>query len=225
MHVWCSLCDAILPSNSIRRALSKYYHRMMQHQASVSAGDIFDSISPTSPDSEEAATEDGKPDDCGSFVCSDDEIDIEEVCEPVERHADGLYYPICIGDILAGSYRVVHKLGWGGFSTIWMAYDLKRHKLVALKIGIPGKMGERELHAQKEIIRTVQDVSRHLTFLDTFSLVGVNGTHLVMVFPVRGSSLHGFLRGLEVKTRMKAPKQLLSALESLHDAGIVHCGE
>ncbi|OAQ60296.1 kinase domain-containing protein [Pochonia chlamydosporia 170] len=104
-----------------------------------------------------------------------------------------------------------------------MAYDLKRHKLVALKIGIPGKMGERELHAQKEILRTVQDVSRHLTFLDTFSLVDVNGTHLVMVFPVRGPSLHGFLRGLKVKTRMKASKQLLSALESLHDAGIVHC--
>ncbi|GAB0139150.1 hypothetical protein EsDP_00007363 [Epichloe bromicola] len=204
---------------------------MMQYKASshiplnykVSPRDIVDSTSPTSPAAKGAVTEDDKPDDCGSFVSSDDEIDIEEVSEPVERYADGIYYPICIGDILAGAYRVVHKLGWGGFSTVWMAHDLKHHKLVALKIGIPGNMGERELKAQKEILRTVKDTSHHLTFLDTFSLSGVNGTHLVMVFPVRGPSLHDCSRELDAKTRMNAAKQLLVALKSLHDANIVHC--
>lgn len=205
----------------------------MQYKASshiplnykVSPGDIVDSTSPTSLAAKGAVTEDDILDDCGSFVSSDDEIDIEEVSEPVERYADGIYYPICIGDILAGAYRVVHKLGWGGFSTVWMAHDLEHHKLVALKIGIPGSMGERELKAQKEILRTVKDISHHLTFLDTFSLSGVNGTHRVMVFPVCGPSLHGCLRELDAKTRMNAAKQLLVALKSLHDANIVHCGE
>ncbi|EFY84853.1 kinase domain-containing protein [Metarhizium acridum CQMa 102] len=172
---------------------------------------------------DDVVTEDGKPNDFGSFVSSDDEIEIEEMCEPIERYANGIYYPICIGDVLAGTYRVIHKLGWGGFSTVWMAHDLKRQKLVALKIGIPGDTGERELNMQREILHRVKDTSRYLTFLDTFSVPGMNGTHLVMVFPVRGPSLHNYMRDLEVKTRMIAAKQLLLALESLHDAGIVHC--
>ncbi|KIE00738.1 kinase domain-containing protein, partial [Metarhizium majus ARSEF 297] len=204
---------------------------MMQYKApshvplncKASPRDITDSTPPASPAAEGAITEHGKPDDCGSFVSSDDEIEIEEVSEPVERYADGIYYPICIGDILAGAYRVVHKLGWGGFSTVWMAHHLKRQQLVALKIGVPGDMGERELNAQREILRTVKDISRYLTFLDTFSLSGANGTHLVMVFPVRGPSLHYCLRELDVKTRMKAAKQLLLALKSLHEADLVHC--
>lgn len=71
---------------------------------------IKDSASPTSPAAEAAKTEVSRPDDCGSFIISNDEIQIEAVSETVERYADGIYYPICIGDILAGAYCVVHKL-------------------------------------------------------------------------------------------------------------------
>lgn len=176
---------------------------------------------PTSP----AAEGPGEGIDSGSFVSSDDEGDVLAECEPVERYSEGLYYPICIGDILAGRYRVVHKLGWGGFSTVWMAHDLKLEKLVALKIGVVGTSGEEELVAQKEIIRSVKDKSRILTFLDTFSLSGVKGTHRVMVFPLRGPSLGYGLAKVDFKTRMNAAKQLLLALKSLHDADIVVRGK
>jgi serine/threonine protein kinase len=32
-------------------------------------------------------------------------------------------------------YRIVHKLGNGGYSTVWLAHDAQLEKFVALEIG------------------------------------------------------------------------------------------
>jgi hypothetical protein len=58
------------------------------------------------------------PPDYGDFVDSDGEWDLVEYVEPSERYHEGLYYPICIGDIVGQVYRIEHKLGHGGFSTV-----------------------------------------------------------------------------------------------------------
>lgn len=34
------------------------------------------------------------------------------------------YFPISLGDVFkSGRYRVMHKLGWGGFATVRLARD------------------------------------------------------------------------------------------------------
>src|ERR1700761_3690364 len=44
--------------------------------------------------------------------------------EWVEEYRPGGFHPISIGDEFAhGRYRVIHKLGFGGSSTIWLARD------------------------------------------------------------------------------------------------------
>ena len=44
--------------------------------------------------------------------------------EPLHRYRRGGYHPIRLGDLLKdGRYKVLHKLGWGGYSTIWAARD------------------------------------------------------------------------------------------------------
>jgi hypothetical protein len=41
----------------------------------------------------------------------------------------GGFYPIVLGDLIAyGRYRVVHKLGFGGSSTIWLSRDQQLEK-------------------------------------------------------------------------------------------------
>ena len=44
--------------------------------------------------------------------------------EPLHRYKKGGYHPIGLGDLLKdGRYRILHKLGWGGYSTVWAARD------------------------------------------------------------------------------------------------------
>ncbi|KAN0070890.1 CMGC kinase [Elaphomyces granulatus] len=154
---------------------------------------------------------------------------VEEYVEDVKNYARDVFYPICIGDVLVQTYRIEHKLGHGCFSTIWLARDIQEEKDVALKIIISsGGVGEYEYKMQKEILRTVQDTSNLLTCLKTFLLPGRhrNINHRVLVFPMRGPSIHYCLDlgqiSLSVATRMSAARQLLKALERLHNAGIVH---
>lgn len=39
-----------------------------------------------------------------------------------------------IGEVLINRYVIVQKLGWGHFSTVWLAKDIKFNTFVALKI-------------------------------------------------------------------------------------------
>lgn len=44
--------------------------------------------------------------------------------EKMSRYRPGGFHPVRLGDTFnAGRYKVHHKLGWGGFSTVWLARD------------------------------------------------------------------------------------------------------
>jgi serine/threonine-protein kinase SRPK3 len=44
--------------------------------------------------------------------------------EPLSKYETGGFHPLCLGETLHdGRYTVRHKLGWGGFSTVWLAWD------------------------------------------------------------------------------------------------------
>ncbi|KAF5655323.1 CMGC kinase [Fusarium sp. NRRL 25303] len=142
----------------------------------------------------------------GDFVDSDGECDVEDACEPVDRYEEGLYLPICIGEVIADRYRIEHKLGHGGFSTVWMAHDMDRGKDVALKIMTANFGGEREFLMQ-----------------NAFLLPGAGrNPHRVLVFPLKGPNLRDYARETSTIMRRSAAKQLLQALKALHDGGMVH---
>jgi serine/threonine protein kinase len=55
--------------------------------------------------------------------------------ENLEQYRAGGFYPVHLGDTFDdGRYKVLHKLGYGGFSTVWLARDTAAEKQVALKI-------------------------------------------------------------------------------------------
>ncbi|KAI8412484.1 hypothetical protein FOFC_05741 [Fusarium oxysporum] len=138
----------------------------------------------------------------GDFVDSDGECDVEDACEPINRYEEGLYLPICICEVIAGRYRIEHKLGHGGFSTVWMAYDMHKGKDVALKIMTADPGGERET-------RSCCPAPPEIPIESLFS-------------PLKGPNLRDYARETSTIVRRSAAKQLLQALKTLHDGGMVH---
>lgn len=56
--------------------------------------------------------------------------------ESLEGYVPGGYRPVMIGDLLhGGRYRVVDKLGFGGYSTVRLAWDAQAKRYVAVKVG------------------------------------------------------------------------------------------
>lgn len=170
-------------------------------------------------------------DDFGDLVSNEDEeTDVEWVNEdwlqydPLETSR--VFYPICLGEVLDERYLIEHKISYGGFSTVWMAYDLLDQRNVALKVMCAGKWGERELLVQDQIHSSVQGTSHLVTYSATFLLRGEDGPHRVFVFPLLGPCLDSLrIAQMTLTGRMSVARQLLEALENLHKAGIVHRGE
>jgi serine/threonine protein kinase len=57
--------------------------------------------------------------------------------ENLEEYCKGGYYPITISDTLSSprkTYVVLHKLGYGSYSTVWLAQDTQTKRLVSRKL-------------------------------------------------------------------------------------------
>lgn len=159
----------------------------------------------------------------------DEELDLEEVVEPLHKYdpkENHVFYPIYLGEVLHQRYLIEHKLGFGGCSTVWMAHDLQEKKDVALKVMALWDLGDNEKSIQDEIIQNVQDTSHLVTYLATFLLPGNKSHHRVLVFPLLGPCIYPVtLEKIPMATPISDALQLLKAIESLHQAGIVHCGK
>jgi serine/threonine protein kinase len=153
--------------------------------------------------------------------------------EDVERYQRGGFHPVHLGDVYDGRYRVVHKLGAGGFSTIWLVRDETEHRWVALKIVVAdystsvSTKSQLSCHAASQCASdTVFDfVVEHLHF----TLDGPNGRHLCLVLPVLGPSASDLSWGIYSRITpwlsRRASYQATSALADLHAQGLCHGGE
>ncbi|GAQ45443.1 hypothetical protein AtubIFM55763_002131 [Aspergillus tubingensis] len=154
---------------------------------------------------------------------------IEDVEDP-HRYCPGGYHPLEIGDDLnKGRYRLVDKLGYGGYSTIWLARDLHRARYVAVKaitadasISTPeaslSSLGNSPLGLGSEIIPRL---------LDEFWIAGPNGKHRLFITPPARMSLFDAkeastfgLFHLDVARSIVA--RLIRGVAFLHSRDIVH---
>ena len=158
---------------------------------------------------------------------------IDEV-ETLTYYQSGGYHPIKIGDQLNERYCVVHKLGYGSFSTIWIARDKMLSKYVAVKVGTADS-SETEVETLTRLSdRNLEDENPGKEFIlpifDRFSIHGPNGTHPCFVpAPARCSvsqakeASQSWLFQLPVARSLAA--QLTMAVAYIHKQGLVHGGE
>lgn len=158
------------------------------------------------------------------------EADVEDL---EQYRADG-YRPTLIGDSFQeGRYTVVHKLGHGGYSTIWLARDHQQHRYVALKIKVSEKLSPSR---ESQIMRLLGDhdakeEGRRFVpkLLDEFSIAGPNGNHLCLVGEPAGLNISA---SKDISTNWKFPvessrsiaAQLAMGLLHIHNHGICHGG-
>jgi serine/threonine-protein kinase SRPK3 len=155
-------------------------------------------------------------------------------CEELEKYDLGGFHPVHLGDRYdGGRYKVVHKLGSGGFSTVWLARDLVEQRWVALKIILAND----SLSVEARAVLSHRIISQcssgndetYVTHTRYFYIHGPNGWHLCLVLPVLGPSasrLSSYRQSrLQPWLARRVAYQTAKALAQLHTLNLCHGGE
>ncbi|UCG86094.1 MAG: protein kinase [Gemmatimonadota bacterium] len=123
---------------------------------------------------------------------------------------------------ILGKYRIISRLGEGGFATVYRAYDMIEGIPVALKI--PHKR-----LLTKEVLETFRKEVQLTARLDHPSILQMKnasfiGRQFVVVYPLGEGTLEQRLnRRLSTKVALGYVEQMLEALAYAHQHRIIHC--
>ncbi|KAM9430469.1 SRSF protein kinase 1-like isoform 3-T3 [Salvelinus alpinus] len=164
-----------------------------------------------------------EPDEPEEILGSDDEEQ-----EDPNDYCKGGYHYVKIGDLFNGRYHVIRKLGWGHFSTVWLAWDIQLKRFVAMKVVKSAEHYTETAVDEIKLLRSVRntdpdDPKREMVvqLLDDFKISGINGTHVCMVFEVLGHHLLKWIiksnyQGLPLPCVKSIIRQVLQGLDYLH---------
>lgn len=158
---------------------------------------------------------------------------IDEV-ERLNYYRPGGYHPIQIGVRFRDRYRTVHKLGYGSYSTIWLARDEQMAKSVAIKVGTADH-GSKEVDVQSQISASAvkrREFGSELIplVLDRFDIHGPNGTHPCLVTTPARCSLADAAQAadyspFQLHVARSLSAQFAMAVAYIHELGYVHGGQ
>ncbi|MEV0596540.1 serine/threonine protein kinase [Nonomuraea cavernae] len=129
------------------------------------------------------------------------------------------------GTTLAGRYRLDTRIGAGGMGEVWRGEDIVLARTVAVKVLLPGRMDDPGFVARFQAEARAMATINHPGVVDVYDY-GVSGdtVYLVMKF-VDGEPLDRLLARLgrvPPQPAMELIAQAASALQAVHDRGIVH---
>ncbi|PON32559.1 Serine/threonine protein kinase [Parasponia andersonii] len=154
--------------------------------------------------------------------------------EGTEDYRQGGYHAVRVGDSFKnGCYVVQSKLGWGHFSTVWLAWDTQKSRYVALKIQ---KSAQHYTEAAMDEIKILKQIAEGdpedkkyvVKLLDHFKHSGPNGQHVCMVFEYLGDNLltlikYSDYRGIPLHMVKEICFHILTGLDYLHrELSIIH---
>lgn len=147
--------------------------------------------------------------------------------EHPKYYRPGGYHPVSIGDLYNDRYRIVYKLGWGYFSTVWLVYDYNEPSVFkALKIQKSEKTFTESALEEIEFFKPLNN-KYVIKMLDSFTITGKFGTHWSMVFELCGPSLLSVLeahteRGFPLHVVKMIINNIIAGIKCIHQKGIIH---
>lgn len=171
--------------------------------------------------------------------------------EGAEGYRKGGYHVVTIGEVYNGRYRVIAKLGWGHFSTVWLCQDMNFNRFVAMKVQ---KSAPHYTEAAYDEIELLAEVAKRgglrewdntqrgplrdlfpmvpftgvVQLVDYFEHYGPNGKHVCMVFETMGPNVLALIKrfnfkGVPLNIVRKVAAHTLIGLDYLHRiCGIIH---
>ncbi|KAL6696969.1 kinase-like domain-containing protein [Trichoderma pleuroticola] len=166
----------------------------------------------------------------------------EDIEEGKAAYRPGGFHPVYIGDIFNDRYKILNKIGYGVYSTVWLVKDLQAIgngdasiMYRALKVLRADCYGHGTDTFEREILKCLRDGNRdHVGYpyvchlIDDFEHQGPNGAHVCFIFELMGETLRSFgtwfpfdgMIPYEIIHRFAI--QLVLALYFAHDHGVIH---
>lgn len=162
--------------------------------------------------------------------------------EDVQKYVPGGLHPCTIGDTLEnGRYKILHKLGCGGSSTVWLAKDQEARSPAQMFVSLKILAADRYKKGQEEVLmaKKLKQVVVSPDHIEPPSLqipercfdeTGPNGRHFCVVSPLHGPSATALVAytdptlhmRLRAETARKMAKQVVSTIAQMHRARIAH---
>jgi serine/threonine protein kinase len=122
-------------------------------------------------------------------------------------------------------YRVEAKLGEGGMGAVYLAYDMKLRRHVALKVLPPGRLADAE--SKQQLLREARAASapNHPNIVTMHEIGSDAGVDFIAMELVEGKTLKEAIpaKGLPLGKALDYAVQIAAGLAKAHAAGIIHC--
>mmetsp|Transcript_49762 Transcript_49762/g.115480 ORF Transcript_49762/g.115480 Transcript_49762/m.115480 type:complete len:725 (+) Transcript_49762:2-2176(+) len=176
---------------------------------------------------------------------------VESEDEGADGYRKGGYHSVTLGEVYNGRYRVIAKLGWGHFSTVWLCQDMSYQRFVAMKVQKSAPHYTEAAYDEIELLAEaakrgglsewdatqrgpLRDLLPTMPFtgvvqlIDYFEHYGANGKHVCMVFETMGPNVLALIKrynfkGVPLEIVRKVAGHTLIGLDYLHRiCGIIH---
>lgn len=180
------------------------------------------------------------------FETFEDEFEVCPHCGKIHKSEpeEPIYlYP---GTVLADRYVIGQCVGAGGFGIVYVAYDPKLDKVLAVKEFYVSRLvtraqGEKDLIISKKSqqeyeyrksrflaeARTMAKFNKHRSIPNVYDFFEENGTAYIVMELLKGETLNSYRHEhdgkLDIDFALMIANEIGEALISLHKEGIIHC--
>jgi serine/threonine-protein kinase len=128
-------------------------------------------------------------------------------------------------ELTIGPYQLLDRLGEGGVSEVFKAWDTLRGRVVALKV--LRQHLQKHSDAIRQFQRELQAITRlnHPNVIKTFDALQVGSMHYFAMEYVEGTDLHCYVQAagpLPVEQACEYIRQVAQGLQHTHQTGLVH---